>query len=62
MRDLLHMYNDENLSKLFKYFRSNKFGNGMIIDPNGEIGDGMPMKPTGKYDENGRELYETPDG
>jgi hypothetical protein len=38
---------------MFKYFRkpvSESFGGGGFYqDPKGEIGDGMPLKPTGQY-------------
>ena len=65
MRDLLHMYNDENLSKIFNYY-SNKGitagGSYTFQDPNGEIGDGMPLKPTGTYAEDGQEYYVSPTG
>ena len=37
-------------------------GGGFYQDPNGEIGDGMPLKPTGQYTNDGQELYESPDG
>ena len=47
---------------LFKKFRSNGFGGGTFKDPNGEIGDGMPLKPTGQYAPDGQELYESPTG
>jgi hypothetical protein len=37
---------------MFKYFRKpgyNGGGGGFYEDPNGEIGDGMPLRPTGEY-------------
>ena len=66
MRDLLHMYNNKNLSQMFKYFRkpvSGGFGGGgSYQDPNGEIGDGMPLRPTGEYAPDGQEYYISPSG
>ena len=66
MRDLLHMYNNKNLSQMFKYFRkpvSEGFGGGGFYqDSNGEIGDGMPLRPTGEYAPDGQEYYISPSG
>jgi len=51
---------------MFKYFRkpvSGGFsGGGFYQDSNREIGDGMPLKPTGQYAPDGQELYESPTG
>ena len=66
MRDLLHMYNNKNLSQMFKYFRkpvSEGFGaGGFYQDPKGEIGDGMSLRPTGEYAPDGQEYYISPSG
>ena len=65
MRDLLHMYNDENLYKIFSQFNPSKgggFGAMIYQDPNGEIADGKPLKATGKFNEDGQELYEDENG
>ena len=69
MRDLLHMYNNKNLAQIFSFFRNNQgssggfsnLGNGMIRDEDGEIGYGMPLKPSGEYAPDGQELYIAPD-
>lgn len=69
MRDLLHMYSPKVLSEIFSRF--NNFGgswgggfspDGTFVDPNGEIGDGQPLTPTGEYTEDGRELYADSNG
>ena len=67
-RDLLRMYNNKNLAQMFSFFRRNQNtggfggGGGTFRDPNGEIGNGMPLKPTGQYAPDGQELYESPTG
>ena len=62
MRDLLHMYNDENLSKIFNYYNRNGFGGGsnLYIDQTGEFANGQPVRFKGKI--NGVETYESLDG
>ena len=69
MRDLLHMYNNDNLSKMFTYLRNKSHkgwfvggNNNIFIDNNGEIGDGMPLKPTGRFAPDGQEYYESASG
>ena len=51
---------------MFKYFRkpvSGGFGSGGFYqDPNGEIGDGMSLRPTGEYAPDGQEYYISPSG
>ena len=62
MRDLLHMYNDENLSKIFNYYNRNGFGGetNLYIDKTGEFAGGNPIRFKGKI--NGVETYESLDG
>lgn len=38
------------------------FGGGTFIDSNGEIGDGMSLRPTGEYAPDGQEYYISPSG
>lgn len=50
---------------LFKKYGYGSIGSGFggtYQDSNGEIGDGMPLKPTGQYTPDGQELYEAPNG
>ena len=68
-RDLLHMYNNKNLAQMFSFFRRNQNTGGVggggdfqFQDPNGEIGYGMPLRPTGEYAPDGQEYYESSNG
>ena len=51
---------------MFKYFRKpvseGLGGGGFYQDPNGEIGDGMSLRPTGEYAPDGQEYYISPSG
>ena len=63
IRDLLHMYNDKNLSKIFRYFTRQSGGGGssgevLYFDPTGEFAGGQAVRSTG-YDEQGNQTYET---